>query len=463
MGRIGLRIFIGFLAGVLWLGSIAHGDTLDDDESWNDIASDEKSLVFGRFVGKFNNRHFRSRKVRLREITTGDVETLEIDDGLGHIAETIRPGNYDVIGFEATYFPPASGLLDPDRYRPLRQRFMLNPKAGEATTSRILVPGDRPVYIGTIQADNPSDGMVYRGHQLRVIDDFDESYRVLSSSYPTLVGSLERQGIAPARQFMLKPSVVRDPLERVVGLEDPIRQVRDYISDGKYRQAIMWLDTFMPASDEERTLAKLLVGEALLGDMNYPAAIEELGEALLIDPNNARALRLLARAHAFDGNIEDAQNLYEGLAELQPGDAEAHLHLGYFYALQDEGERAREEFGVAFAKDFDYLLHDLAPFYIAVREAVDIQDGEYQPPRVKRFTVPPPRGMNSRRQATGSGFSVLVDHEGNVIAAQIGNRSEGSSPMMMMSLVKATYEPASLNGIPIPALFTIGQPGVPTQ
>ena len=442
--------------------SLSGADTPDNDDSWADIASDDKSLVFGRFVGQFNSRYFRSRKVRLREVATGKVEVLEIGDALGHIAETIPPGVYDMLGFEAIYYPPTTRPLTPRRYRPIRQRFALNPKAGESMTSRILVPKDRPVYIGTIRTDNLPDGIVYRGHKLRIIDNFEESYQRLSSAYPTLIGSLERQGIVPARHFMLKPTRAPGPLERVVGLDDPIRQARDYIGDGKYRQAIAWLDTFMPASDDERTRAKLLAGEALLGDELYQDAIEELGEVLLIDPGSTRALRLLARAHALDGNLEDAQNLYEGLAQSVPGDAEAHLHLGYLYALQDERERSLEQFGAAFAKDFDYLLHDVTPLFIALREAL-VEGSEYLPPRVVRYTVPLPQNMDSRRASANSGFSVLIDHRGQVIAAHIGAQSRGSAPMMMLSFVKATYEPASLNGIPVPALFTMGESGVPLQ
>ena len=454
---------VGFLVLALLASSLSHADTLDNDDSWADIASDEKSLVFGRFVGKFTSRYFRSRKVRLREVTTGEVEVLEIGDASGHIAETIPPGNYDVVGFEAIYHAPTTRPLNLQRYRPIRQRFAVNPKVGDSMTTRILVPKERPVYIGTIQADSASDGMVYRGHQLRIIDDFQESYRRLSSSYPTLVGSLERQGIMPARHFMLKPTRVPDPLERVVGLDDPIKQAREYIDDGKYRQALFWLDTFMPASDDERTAAKLLAGEALFGDEQYHDAIGELGEVLLIDPNNTRALRLLARAHAFDGNLEDAENLYQGLALMVPGDAEAHLHLGYLFALQHERERAREQFGAAFEKDSDYLLHDLAPFFIAVREALAEGGGEYLPPRVVRYGVPPPKNMDSRRSAANNGFSVLIDHQGHVIAAQIGGQAKGTAPMMMLSLVKATYEPASLNGIPIPAILTVGMFDVTRQ
>ena len=461
MGGLRLGQFVGVLVLGLFAVTLCAADSPDDDDSWNDIASDEKSLVFGRFVGKFGSRFYRSRKVRLREVTTGEVEVLEIGKALGHIAETIPPGIYDMLGFEAIYHPPTTRPSTPGQYRPIRQRYKVNPKAGDSMTSRILVPKDRPVYIGTIQADNSSDGIVYRGHQLRIIDDFQESYRRLSSSYPTLVGSLERQGIVPARHFMLKPTEVPGPLVRVVGLDDPIKQAREYIRDGKYRQALTWLNTFMPASDEERTEVKLLVGEALLADQEYEDAIEELGEVLLIDPSNTRALRLLARAHVFDGNLEDAQNLYQALAQTLRGDAEAHLHLGYLYALQEESTRAREQFGAAFENDFDYLLHDLAPFVIALREAEE--EGEYLPPRVVRYSVAPPKNMDSRRSWANGGFSLLIDHEGNVKAAEIGSQTQGTATMMMMSLLKATYQPASLNGIPIPAVLSMGVSDVPRQ
>ena len=334
-----------------------------------------------RFVGKFESIEFRSRRIRLREVSTGKNETLEIDDALGYIAETIKPGLYDVLGFEAVYYPQVRSAR-PGRYRPLRQRFGLSPKSGDAQAAFIHIPKDRPVYIGTIKASNELDGVVYRGHQLRVLDEYDEAFDRLESFYPVLTASLDRDGIVPARHFMLKPTRPREPLERVVGLDDPIRQARDYIADGKYRQAVSWLETFMPVSDGERAEAKLLVGEAMLGDGKYAEAIEELGEVLLIDPEETRALRLLARAHALDGHLEDARDLYTALTEAIPDDAEAHLHLGYLHALKDNAVAAQEEFHAAFQTDFDYLLNDLVPFFVAMRETMAEDIGRYEPPRV---------------------------------------------------------------------------------
>ena len=452
-----LRV-VGLLLGMFLVAIPVAADTPDRDESWKDVASSGKSVVFGRFVGKFDSIEFRSRRIRLREVSTGKDETLEIDDALGYIAETIKPGLYNVLGFEAVYYPQTTRPSKPGKYRPLRQRFGLSPKTGDAQAAFIHVPEDRPVYIGTIKASNEPDGIVYRGHQLRVLDEYDEAFGRLESFYPVLTGSLDRDGIVPARHFMLKPTRQRDSLERVVGLDDPVRQARDYIADGKYRQAISWLETFMPASDGERAESKLLVGEAMLGNGEYPEAIEELGEVLLIDPEETRALRLLARAHALDGHLEDARDLYTALAAVIPDDAEAHLHLGYLHALEEDAVAAQQEFQAAFQTDFDYLLNDLVPFFVAMKATMADDLRHYEPPRVVRYRVPPPKAMDSRRQSESGGFAVLIDHQGKVIAAQIGARSSGTMPLMMLSLVRATFEPASLNGIPIPAIVSLGSP-----
>lgn len=290
------------LAAPLWAGS------LDEETSWADVVSHGESFVFGRFVGKFESADFSSRRVRLRNTENGDERTLSVDEGIGYIAEKIPPGVYSVVSIEAVFVPRVRPFK-PSAYRPLRQRFGVHPKSGDAKEALFVVPADRPVYIGTIDAETGFDGIVYRGHQLRIYDDYDAAVERLASFYPRLVASLDKQGIAPARHFMLRPTPRPDPLEAVAGAEDPIRQARDYIAEGKFTQAENWLETFMPTSDRERNEVRLLVGEALLGDKRYPEAIEELGEVLLAQPKELRALRLLARAHAYNRNLDDAQNL----------------------------------------------------------------------------------------------------------------------------------------------------------
>jgi tetratricopeptide (TPR) repeat protein len=438
----------------LVLTSPCLAGSLDGETSWSDVVSHGESFVFGRFVGKFESADFSSRRVRLRNTANGDEQTLNVDEGIGYIAEKIPPGVYSVVAIEAVFLP-RTRPFKPSAYRPIRQRFGVRPKSGDAQEALVVVPADRPVYIGTIDAEISVDGMVYRGHQLRIYDDYDNAVERLTSFYPRLVASLDKQGIAPARHFMLRPTRRPDPLEAVAGAEDPIRQARDYIADGKFKQAVNWLETFMPTTDSERNEVRLLVGEALLGDKRYSEAIEELGEVLLANPKELRALRLLARAHAYNRNLDDAQNLYEALAEAIPEDAEAHLHLGYIYALKDDKDKATAQFAAAFQTDFDYLLHDVAPFVLAMRAVVEDQMGKYEPPRIIRFDVPPPRGMESRRTSESNQIAVLVDQRGKVLAAHLGG-GDGSTPMIMVSLVRATYAPASLNGIPVPALLVMG-------
>ncbi len=455
------RTLVALILGGVF-ASNAQADNPGDSASWRDLVSHGESLVFGRFVGKFESPEFSSRRVRLRDNESGKEFLLAVDDGVGYIAETIPPGAYSVVGVEAVYIP-RTRPFKPDKYRPIRQKFGVKPKTGDVTDAHLVVPPDRPVYIGTIEAAVAVDGVVYRGHQLRVYDEYDDALERLSTFYPRLAKSLEVDGIAPARHFILKPTRREDPLEGVVGAEEPIRQAREYIAERKFKQAVAWLETFMPTNDGERHEVRLLVGEALLGDRRYPEAIEELGEVLLANPKELRALRLLARAHAYNKNLPDAQNLYEALAEAVPEDAEAHLHLGYLYALKDQREKALEEFGEAFQTDFDYLLHDVGPFAIAMRAVFEDEDGTYEPPRVLRFDVPPPKEMDSRRSGRSSFIAVLVDHRGKVVAAHVGGNSSGSTPLMMISMVRATYAPASLNGIPIPALLTMGEGAEPGQ
>lgn len=451
MQRTLFALVLGFA-----LSSPAAADSPDDATSWRDLVAHGESLVFGRFVGKFESAEFSSRRVRLRDSESGEEKLLSVDDGVGYIAETLPPGTYNVVGIEAVYVPRIRPFK-PDKYRPIRQKFGVKPKTGDVAEAILIVPPDRPVYIGTLEAAVAVDGVVYRGHQLRVYDDYDDAVERLSSFYPRLAQSLERDGVAPARHFILKPTRRPDPLERVVGAEDPIRQAREYIADQRFKQAVAWLETFMPTNDSERHEVRLLVGEALLGDRRVTEAIEELGEVLLANPKELRALRLLARAHAQNKNLPDAQNLYEALAEAVPDDTEAHLYLGYLYALKDEREKALGEFGAAFQTDFDYLLHDIAPFAVAMRKVFDDDEGSYQPPRVVKFDVPPPKQMDSRRSGRSSSIAVLVDHRGKVVAATLGGDSTGSTPLMMVSLVRATYQPASLNGIPVPAILFMGE------
>lgn len=421
---------------------------------WGEVQREGKSLVIGRFVGKFESPDFRSRRVVLRHRDSGRQETLSIDDGLGLIAELVPPGVYEVEAIEAVYFPNIRPM-NVRRFRPIRQRFTVAPRPHERGETLIAVPADRPVYIGTIRAGAERDGMVYQGQKLRVLDDFEVAMERLSIAYPALAVSLSEQAVIPQRHFMLKPTLPEPPLEMIVGMEDPIRQARRYIEDGKFEQAINWLSTFMPVSDRHRNEARLLIGESHLGARNLDLAIEELGEVLLQDPTNLRALRLLARSHSLNGDLEDTESLYGALLDLRPRDAEAHLQLGYLYALRAEVEMSAESFEVAFETDFDYLMHDLAPFLLAVRGGSD-PAVQYEPPMLRSTPTPLGGSGGSRRSSETDGVMVLIDHRGAVQSAHFNPESSSRIHQTMMSLVRGRFTPATLNGIAVPSIMAIG-------
>ena len=311
---------------------------LKRDRSWDEIRSENRSVVFGRFVGQFSGPDFKNVRVKVLDIENDRTRFLDVVEGLGLIEELLPPGRYALLGVEATYFPSPGTAVDITRYRPVKQRHMVKPGSGQALPM-FEVPADRPVYIGTIYARSEADGLVYRGHRWRILDEYDTAFERIQEAYPKFTASLAKQNIVALRSFALKPSKP-DSLLEFVGVDDPINKSREYIAEGKYEAAVNWLATFLPASDAERLEAELLIGEALLGQRKYDEAIERLGEVLLAAPETTRALRLLARAHGLNGDLEDAQALYEALAEMNPADTEANLQLGYLYAIGSDAQRS---------------------------------------------------------------------------------------------------------------------------
>jgi tetratricopeptide (TPR) repeat protein len=446
------------LSTLLWVSPpLAAQDTLDGDVSWSELTASGRGLVFGRFEGQFDGPLFRSRKLRLRKVEDDKEYFLPIEDNLGYFHVVVEPGTYALTGMEANYVA-LTRPLNLRNYRPVRQRFGVR-TAPEAAPPRFRVDTERPVYLGTIHADSEHEGIVYRGHALRVFDDLDAALERLDRFYPRLAGGLAAAGIAPVRQFVVKPTPADDGLG-LVDTEDPIRRARAYLGEGKYQSAVNWLTTFMPASEAERAEARLLVGEALLGDMKHDDAIERLGDVLQEDPNNLRALRLLARAHAAAGHHDDALGLFEALSRQAPQDTEARLQLGYLYALRNEPDRARQEFAAAFAGDLDYLLHDVRPFAVMLK-AIKESPGAYAPPVLIKADRPPSNLPRSRRAAEEGGMSLIIDHTGKVAAARVPPDTEGPEPVMLMSIVRAIFRPAALNGIPVPAVLLFGGQGPP--
>ena len=432
----------------------ASAQDLKKDKSWEKVVSEKKSVVLGRFEGQFLGSEFKDIRIRVLDIYNDRTYFLDVVEGLGFIEELLPPGRYALSGVEATYFPEGAAMNP--RVRPVKQSFVVNPQHGEAIPT-FDVPADRPVYIGTIQSGVDSEGLVHRGHRWRVLDEYEYTIARLREFYPKFAASLARLDIEPARNFVLKP-IRPEPVLEFVGVGDPVNKSREYIDEGKYESAINWLATFLPASDAERLETELLIGEALLGQRKYDEAIERLGDVLQADPERMRALRLLARAHALNGDLEDAQVLFEALAEIDQHDAEANLHLGYLYALGSDSVRSAAAFSSAFLNDTDYLLHDVVPFVVALR-AVQSGSARFEPPAAKgELEGQQPRIRSRRDVEDGGGFSILIDHEGKFVAAQVSS-SSGSSTATVLAMVRTNFRPAALNGVPVPAVIAMGGPG----
>ena len=446
-------------AALLFIAVTATRTSAQDlkrDRSWDEIRSENRSVVFGRFVGQFNGSDFQDIRLKVLDIENNKTRSLDVVEGLGIIEELLPTGRYALLGVEAVYFPSPGGAVDITKYRPIKQRHMVKPGSGQALPM-FDVPADRPVYIGTIYAGSEADGLVYKGHHWRILDEYDVAFERIQETYPKFAASLAKQNIVVLRSFALKPSEP-DSLLEFVGVEDPINKSREYIAEGKYEAAVNWLATFLPSNDAERLEAELLIGEALLGQRKYDEAIERLGEVLLASPETTRALRLLARAHGLNGNLEDAQALYEALAEIDPADTEANIQLGYLYALGSDAPRSAAAFSSAFQGDSDYLLHDIVPFIVALRGVAE-SSGRLDPP-VAKGDISPPNWVRSRRGAEEQGgMAVLIDHEGKVVAAQLST-STGPIPLMVMAIVRANFAPAEVNGIPVPFVLSMGGAGI---
>lgn len=421
-------------------------DGIDPEMTWARIRGDGKSLVFGRLQGRFDGAEYRGRRLRVRHEETGREHELAVEPGLGYFEAVLPTGRYSLLSIEATYFPQLRPL-SPEKFPPVGQRYVIRPIPGVGQPS--FPVSERPVYLGTVVSVAGDAGLVYEGHQLRLVDEFDRALARFRSRYAQLDASLRESDVQPMRYFFLEP--VAGPLSAASDV-DPVDRARDYLRDGKFEQALRWLETMLPSSDRERAEVRLLVGEALLGQKRYAEAIEQVGEALLAEPENARALRLLARAHALRGDREDALNLYRALAGYLPVDAEANLHLGYHFALTAETALAKKAFDAAFQDNFDYLLHDVTPYALALSAA----DASYEPASIQEGLVRIPRSMRSRRGTRG-GFGLLIDHEGRVLAAHLTPDAEGPATTALMALVRAKFTPARLNGVRVPCLVIFGE------
>ena len=61
------------------------------DHSWDEIRSENRSVVFGRFVGQFNGSDFKDIRLKVLDIENDRTQTLDVVEGLGIIEELLPP------------------------------------------------------------------------------------------------------------------------------------------------------------------------------------------------------------------------------------------------------------------------------------------------------------------------------------------------------------------------------------
>jgi tetratricopeptide (TPR) repeat protein len=441
--QVRLSAFLSLALVVSGPSRDSRAGEIEPDTTWQSLRNQGRSLIFGRLTGSFDGPEYRDKEIRVRDKETGQEHRIPVEPGLGDFAATLPTGSYFIVTIDATYIP-AVKPMDLERFPPVHQRYALS---GYEGLPSFPVVTESPLYLGTIRSNPRIEGMVYEGHRLEILDELPEAWARLAAAYPALTRSLTETNVEPRRYFFVKPQAMESALE-VAAVTDGLALARDYIAQGKYRQAIAWLQTTLPASDSERLETRLLLGEASLGDRNYANAIDYLGEVLQTQPENTRALRLLARAHALNGDGDDALDLYRALVQAIPSDAEASLHIGFDHALRAEAGPAARAFTDALSDNFDYLLHDSSPYDLAMKAGGE----RYEPPRVVDGVAALPAHLLSRRAYTG-GFALLLDHRGRLVAAHLTNEAQSWAPAALMSLIRARFRPARLNGVAVPCLF----------
>jgi hypothetical protein len=173
--------------------AVARADNPGDTTSWRDLVSEGESLVFGRFVGKFESAEFSSRRVRVRNNESGHEILLSVDDGVGYIAETI-PRDVRVSASRRSTFlgtPVQARQVSP---HPAEVRGAAQDRGRERAFSSFLrTAGLHRNHRGGDRRRR----VVYQGHQLRVYDDCDGLWTG-SRFPPRLAQSLDRDRISRA-------------------------------------------------------------------------------------------------------------------------------------------------------------------------------------------------------------------------------------------------------------------------
>jgi tetratricopeptide (TPR) repeat protein len=88
-----------------------------------------------------------------------------------------------------------------------------------------------------------------------------------------------------------------------------------------------------------------------VANKNYEKAAEVLENVLKIDPYNTEFKRILGSMYMQTGKYEDARRVYENVLSLNPNDKAVQTELVRIYFLQNESDKAFDNFRMILGKD----------------------------------------------------------------------------------------------------------------
>ena len=142
-----------------------------------------------------------------------------------------------------------------------------------------------------------------------------------------------------------KPKAAQDLYETVVNDVNPLspfardRLIQMYLSEGNLDKVLVHYNALLAFNPRNPTL---LTRKALIladqGKLNE--AIDTIGSVLVLLPSDVRTMEIRANLYERAERFEDARASYHRILELDPGNVQAHVRLGYIAnQLNDAAER----------------------------------------------------------------------------------------------------------------------------
>lgn len=143
----------------------------------------------------------------------------------------------------------------------------------------------------------------------------------------------------------LNAALAQDPQN-----EDALTQLALlYANLGDSKRAIEKLKVVMEKSPNDRVLK--ILADQYIQIRDFKSAAEVLRKALEMQPDNTAVARELAQALLYSDQVDEAQKLFEELAQAEPRDPQIRLSLAEIYRSKRDFKKARESLNQAKALD----------------------------------------------------------------------------------------------------------------